>query len=56
MPQIKLNQLGMEVANTISNNFTTTAGTNTLTPGPITIADGVTVTIVNDSTWTIINV
>lgn len=38
----------------ISANYTMTAGNNGVTTGPITIADGVTVTIPNGSTWVLL--
>jgi len=40
-------------AQTISVNTTVPAGYNGITPGPITIANGVTVTIANGSNWVI---
>jgi len=43
-----------EVSQTISADYTITAGTNGLSAGPITIDDGVTVTIPSGSTWTIV--
>lgn len=38
----------------ISTNYTVPAGSNAMTPGPITIADGVTVTVSDGSTWTVV--
>jgi hypothetical protein len=43
-----------ESAQTISTNYTITAGNNAMTPGPITIASGVTVTVPSGSVWTIV--
>ena len=39
---------------TITANYTITSGKNAGTFGPVTIADGVTVTIPDGSTWTVI--
>jgi hypothetical protein len=39
---------------TVTANYTITANKNAMTAGPVTIADGVTVTIPNGSTWTIV--
>lgn len=43
-----------ENSQTITTNYTITAGKNALTAGPVTIADGVTVTIPSGSTWVVI--
>lgn len=43
-----------EHSNTISANYTITAGNNAITGGPITIADGINVTVPDSSTWTIL--
>ena len=43
-----------ESVNTISTNYTITAGSNAMTPGPITIASGFTVTVPSGSVWTIV--
>jgi hypothetical protein len=43
-----------ESVQTISTNYTITAGSNAMTPGPITIASGVTVTVPSGSVWTIV--
>jgi hypothetical protein len=43
-----------ESAQTISTNYTITAGNNAMTPGPITIASGITVTVPSGSVWTIV--
>ena len=40
--------------NTITADFTVTSGTNAGTFGPVTIADGVTVTMEDDSVWSIV--
>ena len=39
---------------TLTSSYTITAGKNAMTAGPITIADGVTVTIPDGSTWTVV--
>ena len=41
-------------ANTISANATIDSGTNGLSAGPITIADGITVTIATGSKWVVL--
>jgi hypothetical protein len=38
----------------IRSNYTITTGSNAMSAGPITIADGVIVTIPNGSDWTIV--
>lgn len=43
-----------ENTQTITTNYTLTAGMNAMTAGPITIADGITVTIPTGATWTIV--
>lgn len=43
-----------ENAQTVTANYTLAAGRNAMTAGPITINDGVTVTISDGSTWTIV--
>lgn len=47
------NQVFFENDNVITDNYTITAGKNAGSWGPLTIADGVTVTIPDGSTWTI---
>jgi hypothetical protein len=49
-------QAGMFFENdtTLTSDYTITAGKNAMTAGPITIADGVTVTIPDGSTWTVV--
>ena len=42
-----------EMANTIAANYTITSGNNALTAGPITVNNGVSVTIPSGSTWVI---
>lgn len=39
---------------TVTVNYTITTGKNAMTAGPVTIADGVSVTIPDGSTWTIV--
>ena len=48
------NDLFYENGKTVSANYTITTGKNAMTAGPITIADGVVVTIPNDSKWTVV--
>ena len=43
-----------EMANTISTNYTITAGNNAMSAGPITINSGVSVTIPSGSRWAIV--
>lgn len=39
---------------TLVADYTITAGRNAMTAGPITIANGVTVTVPSGSTWTVV--
>jgi hypothetical protein len=39
---------------TISANYCITTGSNAMSAGPITIADGITVTIPDGSAWTVV--
>ena len=41
-------------SNTVTSNYTIPVGQNAMSAGPITIADGVTVSIPDGSVWTII--
>ena len=43
-----------ENTNTITSDYTITVGKNAMSAGPITIADGATVTIPDGSVWTIV--
>lgn len=43
-----------ENATTVTTNYTITTGKNAMSAGPITISDGVTVTIPDGSTWSIV--
>jgi hypothetical protein len=43
-----------EMANTISANYSMTAGNNAMSAGPISIASGISVTVPNGSVWTIV--
>lgn len=43
-----------ENSTTITSDYTLATGRNAMTAGPITIADGVTVTISDGSTWTVV--
>lgn len=44
----------IENSKTVTANYTITAGKNAMSAGPITINDGVTVTIPDGSVWTIV--
>jgi hypothetical protein len=48
------NSVFYENDTTITQNYTITSGKNAMSAGPITIADGVTVTVPDGSTWTIV--
>jgi hypothetical protein len=48
------NGVVLEANTVISSNYTMTAGKNGLTPGPVTINTGITVTIPSGSTWTVV--
>jgi hypothetical protein len=39
---------------TVSANYTVPAGSNALSSGPVTVADGITVTVSDGSVWTVI--
>lgn len=39
---------------TINQSFTVPTGYNAVTPGPVTVADGVTITVSDGSTWTVV--
>jgi hypothetical protein len=41
-------------SNVVSANYTVSSGFNALTPGPITINTGITVTLSDGSTWVIV--
>lgn len=43
-----------ENAQIITSNYTISAGSNAMSAGPITIADGVTVTVLDGSIWTVV--
>ena len=43
-----------ETKNLIDFNYTISSGYNAMTAGPVTIADGVLITINNDSVWTVV--
>jgi hypothetical protein len=49
-----INDAFYENAQTISANYTITTGKNAMTAGPITINNGVTVTVPNGSVWSVI--
>jgi len=46
--------VGVEQTANITSNYTSSAGTNIMSPGPITINTGVTVTIATGSRWVIV--
>jgi hypothetical protein len=43
-----------EMANTISANYSITAGNNAVSTGPITINSGITVTVPSGSNWVVL--
>lgn len=43
-----------ENSTTVSSDYTITSGRNAVSAGPITIADGVTVTIPSGSNWSVV--
>lgn len=47
-------QIFFETDITVTANYTITTNKNAITAGPLTIANGVTVTIPNGSVWTIV--
>ena len=49
-----INGVFYENDQTVSTNYTITAGKNAMSAGDITIADGVTVTVPDGSTWSIV--
>ena len=52
---ITLNGMGFyENSNTINTDYTLATDTNAVTAGPITVNNGITVTISNGSTWTVV--
>jgi hypothetical protein len=44
----------IELTQVISANYAITAGTNAISAGPITIANGVTLTVTDGSVWTVV--
>jgi hypothetical protein len=48
------NQVFIENEQVVTSNYTITVGKNAMSTGPITINNGITVTIPTDSVWTII--
>jgi hypothetical protein len=48
------NEIFYENEKTVTVNYTITSGKNAMSAGPITIADGVVVTVPDGSTWTIV--
>ena len=52
---ITLNGIGfVENGTTIDTDYTLAADKNAMTAGPITIDDGITVTVSDGSTWTVV--
>ena len=52
---VTINGIGfVENSNTISDSYTIAANTNALTAGPITVADGIVITIGDGSTWSVV--
>ena len=49
-----INGIFYENDSIISSSYTITTGKNAMSAGPITMADGVTVTIPDGSTWTVV--
>lgn len=49
-----LSFIGLVNSNTISTSYTSNAGENIVSAGPITISNGITVTIATGSTWTVV--
>lgn len=49
-----INGIFWENGTTITTSYTITANKNAMTAGPVTIADGVTVTIPDGSSWTVV--
>jgi hypothetical protein len=48
------NDIFWENAQTVSANYTLGTNRNAMTAGPITINNGITVTVPNNSTWTVV--
>jgi len=52
---ITINGIGfVENSTTIDTDYTLAADKNAMTAGPITIDDGITVTVSDGSTWTVV--
>lgn len=47
-------QVFFETDKTINTSYTITTNKNAITAGPITVADGVTVSVPDGSTWTVV--
>lgn len=47
-------QAFFETDKTLTANYTITTNKNAITAGPINIADGVTITVPDGSTWTVV--
>jgi len=51
---VALGQIGVVQDNTIASNYTSSSNQNIMTPGPVTVNTGVTVTISTGSRWVIV--
>ena len=49
-----INDIFWENSQTVSSNYTISSGKNALSAGPITIANGVTVTVPSGSAWAVL--
>ena len=47
-------QVFLETSTNVTEDYTITAGTNAVTGGPITVDDGVTVTVPDGSVWIVV--
>ena len=46
-----INQIGIQTPQTISQNYTFGSNTNSMSVGPVTIANGVSVTVTGGQRW-----
>lgn len=44
----------VENSTTLDTNYTLADNRNAMTAGPVTVADGITITVGNNSTWSIV--
>jgi hypothetical protein len=49
-----MGQIGIIQDNTIATSYTSTTNQNIMTPGPVTVNTGVTVTIATGSRWVVV--